>query len=100
MTYAQFTAAAIAHDGVAITGGDPGALLEAWRHTGMLGALTEISRNRSTRFLIEFGDDDAGPLGVQRPGIRLADAAPGPGDDSDAVGETLGHQASSMVVVR
>ena len=64
------------------------------------GALTEISRNRSTRFLIEFGDDDAGPLGVQRPGIRLADAAPGPGDDGDAVGETLGHQASSMVVVR
>ena len=64
------------------------------------GALTEISRNRSTRFLIEFGDNDAGPLGVQRPGIRLADAAPGPGDDSDAVGETLGHQASSMVVVR
>jgi len=41
MTYAQFTAAAIAHDGVANTGGDPTALLEAWRHTGMLGALTE-----------------------------------------------------------
>ncbi len=41
MTYAQFTAAAIAHDGVANTGGDPSALLEAWRHTGMLGALTE-----------------------------------------------------------
>ena len=41
MTYAQFTAAAIAHDGVAKSGGDPSALLEAWRHTGMLGALTE-----------------------------------------------------------
>ena len=41
MTYAQFTAAAIAHDGVASSGGDPSALLEAWRHTGMLGALTE-----------------------------------------------------------
>ena len=41
MTYAQFAAAAIAHDGVANTGGDPSALLEAWRHTGMLGALTE-----------------------------------------------------------
>ena len=41
MTYAQFAAAAIAHDAVANTGGDPSALLEAWRHTGMLGALTE-----------------------------------------------------------
>ena len=41
MTYAQFAAAAIAHDGVAASGGNPQALLEAWRHTGMLGALTE-----------------------------------------------------------
>jgi len=41
MTYAQFVAAAIAHDAVATTGGDPNALLDAWRHTGMLGALTE-----------------------------------------------------------
>ena len=41
MTYAQFAAAAIAHDGVMGSGGDPSALLDAWRHTGMLGALTE-----------------------------------------------------------
>ena len=41
MTYAQFTAAAVAHDIVASTGGDPGALLEAWRFMGQLGALTE-----------------------------------------------------------
>lgn len=41
MTYAQFVAAAIAHDAVATTGGDPNALLDAWRHTGMLGTLTE-----------------------------------------------------------
>ena len=41
MTYAQFTAAATAHDMVASTGGEPGALLEAWRFTGQLGALTE-----------------------------------------------------------
>lgn len=41
MTYAQFAAAAIAHEGVAATGGRPEALLEAWRHTGMLGGLTE-----------------------------------------------------------
>lgn len=41
MTYAQFAAAAIAHESVAASGGQPGALLEAWRHTGMLGVLTE-----------------------------------------------------------
>ena len=41
MTYAQFTAAAAAHDMVAGTGGEPGALLEAWRFMGQLGALTE-----------------------------------------------------------
>ena len=41
MTYAQFAAAAAAHDMVASTGGEPGALLEAWRSMGQLGALTE-----------------------------------------------------------
>ncbi len=41
MTYAQFAAAAAAHDMVASTGGEPAALLEAWRATGQLGALTE-----------------------------------------------------------
>ena len=41
MTYAQFAAAAAAHDMVASTGGDAGALLEAWRFMGQLGALTE-----------------------------------------------------------
>ena len=41
MTYAQFAAAAAAHDMVASTGGEPGALLEAWRAMGQLGALTE-----------------------------------------------------------
>ena len=63
------------------------------------GALAEISRNCSPCFFVEFGDDDAGP-GVQRPGIRFTDAAPGSGDDGDTVGESLGHQASSMVMVR
>ena len=41
MTYAQFAAAAAAHDMVASTGGEPAALLEAWRSMGQLGALTE-----------------------------------------------------------
>ena len=41
MTYAQFTAAATAHDMVTSTGGEPGALLEAWRFMGQFGALTE-----------------------------------------------------------
>ena len=41
MTYAQFAAAAAAHDMVASTGGEPAALLEAWRFMGQLGALTE-----------------------------------------------------------
>ena len=41
MTYAQFAAAAAAHDIVAGTGGEPAALLEAWRLMGQLGALTE-----------------------------------------------------------
>ena len=41
MTYAQFAAAAAAHDMVASTGGELTALLEAWRSMGQLGALTE-----------------------------------------------------------
>ena len=41
MTYAQFAAAATAHDMVASTGGEPAALLESWRSMGQLGALTE-----------------------------------------------------------
>ena len=41
MTYAQFAAAAAAHDMVASTGGEPAALLEAWRSMGQLGKLTE-----------------------------------------------------------
>ncbi|MCY3616415.1 MAG: NAD(P)-dependent oxidoreductase [Acidimicrobiaceae bacterium] len=41
MTYAQFAAAATAHDMVTSTGGEPAALLEAWRSMGQLGALTE-----------------------------------------------------------
>ena len=41
MTYAQFAAAAAAHDMVATTGGEPAALLEAWRSMDQLGALTE-----------------------------------------------------------
>ena len=41
MTYAQFAAAASAHDMVASTGGEPAALLEAWRFMGQLGVLTE-----------------------------------------------------------
>ena len=41
MTYAQFAAAAAAHDMVSSTGGEPAALLEAWRSVGQLGELTE-----------------------------------------------------------
>ena len=41
MTYAQFAAAATSHDMVASTGGEPAAVLEAWRSMGQLGALTE-----------------------------------------------------------
>ncbi len=41
MTYAQFAAAAAAHDIVDGTGGRPTALLEAWQSMGQLGALTE-----------------------------------------------------------
>ena len=41
MTYAQFAAVAAAHDMVASTGGEPAALLEAWRSMGQLGTLTE-----------------------------------------------------------
>ena len=41
MTYAQFAAAAASHDMVASTGGEPAALLEAWRSMGQLGTLTE-----------------------------------------------------------
>lgn len=41
MTYAQFAAAATAHDLVEAQGGDPTSLLEAWREMGQLGTLTE-----------------------------------------------------------
>ncbi|MEE2768275.1 MAG: NAD(P)-binding domain-containing protein [Actinomycetota bacterium] len=41
MSYAQFSAAAAAHDVLAGTGTDPEGLLEAWRHIGQLGRLTE-----------------------------------------------------------
>lgn len=40
MTYAQFAAAATSHELIVGAGGDPAALLETWRHTGMLGELT------------------------------------------------------------
>lgn len=41
MTYAQQAAAAAAFSLVEVDGGDPAALVEAWRHTGQLGRLTE-----------------------------------------------------------
>jgi len=41
MTYAQFGAAAAASEMVAAAGGETTTLLDAWRHIGMLGALTE-----------------------------------------------------------
>ena len=41
MTYAQFAAAATAHDLMAAQGGDPALLAEAWRAMGQLGSLTE-----------------------------------------------------------
>jgi 3-hydroxyisobutyrate dehydrogenase len=41
MTYAQFAAAAAAFDATRAAGGDTQAVLEAWRHTGQLGQLTE-----------------------------------------------------------
>lgn len=41
MTYAQFAAAATAHDLMAAQGSDPALLTEAWRAMGQLGSLTE-----------------------------------------------------------
>ena len=41
MTYAQFAAAATAHDLTAAQGADPALLAEAWRAMGQLGSLTE-----------------------------------------------------------
>lgn len=41
MSYAQFSAAAAAHDVLSGTGTDPEGLVEAWRHIGQLGRLTE-----------------------------------------------------------
>lgn len=41
MTYAQFAAAATAHDLTAAQGADPALLTEAWRAMGQLGSLTE-----------------------------------------------------------
>lgn len=41
MTYAQFAAAATAHDLMTAQGADPALLAEAWRAMGQLGSLTE-----------------------------------------------------------
>ena len=41
MTYAQFAAAATAHDLITAQGADPALLTEAWRAMGQLGSLTE-----------------------------------------------------------
>lgn len=41
MTYAQFAAVSTARDLVVTAGADVDALMNAWRHVGMLGALTE-----------------------------------------------------------
>ena len=41
MTYAQFAAAATAHDLMGAQGADPALLTEAWRAMGQLGSLTE-----------------------------------------------------------
>jgi len=41
MTYAQFAAAASAFELADATGADPAGMVEAWRHTGQLGRLTE-----------------------------------------------------------
>lgn len=41
MTYAQFAAAATAHDLMTAQGADPALLTEAWRAMGQLGSLTE-----------------------------------------------------------
>jgi 3-hydroxyisobutyrate dehydrogenase len=41
MTYAQFAAAASAFELAGATGADPAGMVEAWRHTGQLGRLTE-----------------------------------------------------------
>ena len=41
MTYAQFAAASSAFEMVKTNGGNPQALMKAWRHTGQLGKLTE-----------------------------------------------------------
>ena len=41
MTYAQFAAASSVFAIVESTGGNPQALMQAWRHTGQLGKLTE-----------------------------------------------------------
>ena len=41
MTYAQFAAAATAHDLMSAQGADPALLAEAWRAMGQLGSLTE-----------------------------------------------------------
>ncbi len=55
--------------------------------------LAERVGHRLTGGLVELGDDHVGALGVQGPGVGLADAAPCAGDDGCAVGESLsfGH---------
>lgn len=89
MTYAQFAAASTAHDLVVGAGADPSVLLDAWRHTGMLGALTEqfagllgLSADQvdgELRAMLET------QVGIARKDLRLARELGGPGRGADFV---------------
>ena len=97
MTYAQSSAAATCHALVEGAGGDPASLLEAWRHIGMLGELTE----RYTMLLgMSPADIDEGTaaflqnqVGIAQKDLELAlelgDSGPGRSPFVEAIHRTM-----------
>lgn len=76
MTYAQFAAAATAHDLMAAQGGDPALLAEAWRAMGQLGSLTEqyqaLVGLRPEQIIGDFRESLKALAGIGRKDLALA----------------------------
>lgn len=76
MTYAQFAAAATAHDLMSAQGADPALLTEAWRAMGQLGSLTEqyqaLVGLRAEQITGDFRESLQALAGIGRKDLALA----------------------------
>jgi 3-hydroxyisobutyrate dehydrogenase-like beta-hydroxyacid dehydrogenase len=99
MTYAQFAAAACAFDLAAATGTDTASLVEAWRHTGQLGRLTEaflpLLSIPSAHITGTFRDSLAGTVDIATKDLALAASLA----DARALGTVIDSLAAAMPTV-